>query len=67
MNAVKEIVRKVWFYIIIGILVGAGIHGYVPENSMAGLMGKSAWWSFPIAVLLGVPMYSNAAGIIPIV
>lgn len=66
-NAVKEIVGKVWIYILIGIGVGAGIHGYVPENFMAGLMGKSAWWSVPIAVLLGVPMYSNAAGIIPIV
>ncbi len=66
-NAVKEIVSKVWIYIILGIAVGAGIHGYVPENFMAGLMGKSAWWSVPIAVILGVPMYSNAAGIIPIV
>ena len=66
-DAVKDIVGKVWIYIIIGIAVGAGIHGYVPENFMAGLMGKSAWWSVPIAVLLGVPMYSNAAGIIPIV
>jgi len=66
-DAVKEIVGKVWIYIIIGIAVGAGIHGYVPENFMAGLMGKSAWWSVPIAVMLGVPMYSNAAGIIPIV
>jgi hypothetical protein len=47
--------------------VGASIHGYVPENFMAGLMGKSAWWSVPIAVIIGVPMYSNAAGIIPIV
>ena len=65
--AVKEIVSKVWIYIVIGIAVGAGIHGYVPENFMAGLMGKSAWWSVPIAVMLGVPMYSNAAGIIPIV
>ncbi|MFH0733794.1 MAG: permease [bacterium] len=65
--AVKEIVSKVWIYIVIGIAVGAGIHGYVPENFMAGLMGKSAWWSVPIAVILGVPMYSNAAGIIPIV
>src|ERR1035437_4889055 len=64
---VKEIVSKVWIYIVIGIAVGAGIHGYVPENFMAGLMGKSAWWSVPIAVILGVPMYSNAAGIIPIV
>ena len=66
-DAVKEIVGKVWIYIVIGIAVGAGIHGYVPENFMAGLMGKSAWWSVPIAVMLGVPMYSNAAGIIPIV
>jgi uncharacterized membrane protein YraQ (UPF0718 family) len=65
--AVKDIVSKVWIYIILGIAVGAGIHGYVPENFMAGLMGKSAWWSVPAAVLLGVPMYSNAAGIIPIV
>lgn len=66
-TAVKEIVAKVWIYVVIGILVGAGIHGYVPENFMADLMGKSAWWSVPVAVLLGVPMYSNAAGIIPIV
>ena len=66
-DAVKEIVSKVWIYIIIGIAVGAGIHGYVPENFMAGLMGKSTWWSVPVAVILGVPMYSNAAGIIPIV
>lgn len=65
--AVKEIVAKVWVYIVIGIGVGAGIHGYVPENFMAGIMGKSAWWSVPAAVMLGVPMYSNAAGIIPIV
>jgi len=66
-DAIKEIVGKVWVYIVIGIAVGAGIHGYVPENFMAGLMGKSALWSVPIAVILGVPMYSNAAGIIPIV
>jgi hypothetical protein len=66
-TAVKEIVAKVWIYIVIGIAVGAGIHGYVPENFMAGLMGKSAWWSVPVSVLIGVPMYSNAAGIIPIV
>jgi len=66
-DAVKEIVAKVWIYVVIGIAVGAGIHGYVPENFMASLMGKSAWWSVPIAVILGVPMYSNAAGIIPIV
>ena len=66
-DAVKEIVAKVWIYIVVGIAVGAGIHGYVPENFMASFMGKDAWWSVPAAVLLGVPMYSNAAGIIPIV
>ena len=66
-TAVKEIVSKVWLYIIIGIAVGAGIHGYVPENFMASLMGKDAWWSVPLSVLIGIPMYSNAAGIIPIV
>lgn len=65
--SIKEIVVKVWPYIIAGIAVGAGIHGYVPEDFMASLMGKEAWWSVPVAVLIGVPMYTNAAGIIPIV
>jgi len=63
----KEIVGKVWPYIVFGVAVGAGIHGYVPQNFMASIMGKGAWWSVPAAVLIGVPMYSNAAGIIPVV
>jgi uncharacterized protein len=67
LDAVKDIVGRVWIYVLLGIAVGAGIHGYVPENFMASIMGKSAWWSVPVAVLIGVPMYSNAAGIIPIV
>lgn len=67
LDAVKEIVLKVWPYIAIGIAVGAGIHGYVPENQMAAFMGKDTWWAVPLAVVLGVPMYSNAAGIIPVV
>ena len=67
LNAVKEIVGKVWPYVLAGIAVGAGIHGYVPENFMASIMGKGAWWSVPVAVLVGIPMYSNAAGIIPVV
>jgi hypothetical protein len=67
LEAVREIVGRVWLYVIAGIAVGAGIHGYVPEGLMAGIMGKAAWWSVPVAVLLGVPMYANAAGIIPIV
>ena len=67
LNAVRDIVSKVWIYVILGIAVGAGIHGYVPQDFMASFMGKGAWWSVPAAVLLGVPMYSNAAGIIPVV
>jgi uncharacterized protein len=47
--------------------VGAAIHGWVPENFMARIMGKGAWWSVPLAVVIGVPMYSNAAGIVPVV
>jgi uncharacterized protein len=66
-NTVKEIVGKVWLYVIIGIAIGAGAHGYVPEEFMASLMGKSAWYSVPLSVIIGVPLYSNAAGIIPIV
>ncbi|TRZ66645.1 permease [bacterium] len=66
-TAVKEIIGKVWIYIIIGIGVGAAAHGYVPESFMANLMGKSTWYSVPLSVLIGIPLYSNAAGIIPIV
>jgi len=66
-GAVKEIVGKIWIYIIIGIAVGAGAHGYVPEDFLGALLGKENWYGVPLAILLGVPMYSNAAGIIPIV
>ncbi|MDD3934974.1 permease [Rhodoferax sp.] len=66
-QAVKEIVGKVWPYILIGIALGALIHGYVPEDFMASFMGKEVWWSVPLAVIMGVPMYTNAAGVIPIV
>jgi uncharacterized membrane protein YraQ (UPF0718 family) len=66
-DAVKDIVGKVWPYVLVGIAVGAGIHGYVPQDFMASLMGRDAWWSVPLAVLIGIPLYSNAAGIIPIV
>jgi hypothetical protein len=61
-NSVREIVGKVWPYILVGIAVGAGIHSYVPEDFMASFMGKEAWWSVPLAVVIGVPLYSNAAG-----
>ncbi len=66
-DAVKEIIGRVWIYVILGIAVGAGIHGFVPEGVMASIMGKDSWWSVPLSVLIGVPMYSNAAGVIPVV
>ena len=66
-TAVVEIVGKVWIYVVAGIVVGAGIHGYVPEGFMASIMGKDAWWSVPAAVVIGIPMYSNAAGIVPVI
>jgi uncharacterized membrane protein YraQ (UPF0718 family) len=66
-EAVKDIVGKVWPWIIAGIAAGAFIHGYVPSDLLATVMGRGAWWSVPAAVLIGIPMYSNAAGIIPVV
>jgi uncharacterized protein len=66
-ESTREIVSKVWLFVIIGIGIGAFIHGFVPENALTEIMGEGAWWSVPAAVLLGIPLYSNAAGIIPIV
>ncbi len=66
-EAVRDIVGKVWPFVIAGIGIGALIHGYVPETFMADIMGKDAWWSVPAAVVVGIPMYSNAAGIVPVV
>ncbi len=67
LDTVKEIVGKIWIYILIGIAVGAGAHGYVPDDYLARIMGAGSWYAVPLAILLGIPMYSNAAGIIPIV
>jgi uncharacterized membrane protein YraQ (UPF0718 family) len=66
-DAVRDIVGRVWPYVLAGLAVGAAIHGWVPRDFLAGIMGRGAWWSVPLAVLIGVPMYSNAAGIIPVV
>jgi uncharacterized membrane protein YraQ (UPF0718 family) len=63
----SEIIKKVWLFVIIGIGIGAFIHGFVPEDALSDIMGTGAWWSVPAAVLLGIPLYSNAAGVIPIV
>ena len=67
LEAVKDIVGRVWPWVIGGIAVGAAIHGWVPVDLIAAIMGREAWWSVPVAVLVGIPMYSNAAGIIPVV
>ena len=63
----REIVSKVWPYVVIGIAIGAAIHGFVPEDALADILGKGAWWSVPAGVVLGIPLYSNAAGVIPVV
>lgn len=65
--AVLQILGRVWLYVLAGIAVGAAIHGYVPQDFMASLMGNEAWWSVPVAVLVGVPIYTNAAGMVPVV
>ena len=66
-QSTREIVGKVWLYVVVGIAVGAAIHGYVPADALAGILGKDAWWSVPLGVLIGVPMYANAAGIVPVI
>ena len=66
-DAVREIFGRIWVWIILGIGMGALIHGYVPEDLMVRIMGAEAWWSVPAAVVIGIPMYTNAAGVIPIV
>lgn len=66
-EVVREIVGKIWIYILMGIAVGAGAHGFVPDAYLAGALGSQNWYSVPLAILVGIPLYSNAAGIIPIV
>ena len=64
--AVKEIIVKIWPYIILGIGVGAFVHGYVPNNYLASLINKSTWYAVPLAVLIGIPLYSCSPGAVPI-
>jgi len=66
-TVVKEIVGKIWIYILVGIAIGAGAHGFVPDDYLASALGSEHWYSVPLAILVGIPLYSNAAGIIPIV
>ncbi|MFA6274418.1 MAG: permease [Candidatus Paceibacterota bacterium] len=66
-NYTLNILRKVWFYIIIGIGIGAWIHGYLPVDFLAQYAGADKWYAVPLAVIIGIPLYSNAAGVIPLV
>lgn len=62
-----DIVKGVVLYVIIGIAIGAAMHGYVPENFFGQYLGGGQWWTVPLAVILAVPMYANAAGIVPVI
>jgi len=62
-----EILKRVWIYIVIGVGIGAWIHGYVPTDFLAKYAGADKWYAVPFATLIGIPLYSNAAGIIPLV
>jgi uncharacterized membrane protein YraQ (UPF0718 family) len=66
-SSVADILKKVWMYVIIGIGLGAWIHGYVPADFLAHYAASGVWYAVPLAVLIGIPLYSNAAGIIPLV
>jgi uncharacterized membrane protein YraQ (UPF0718 family) len=62
-----DIVRKVLVYVLIGIAIGAAMHGFVPENFFTGYLSADKWYAVPVAVILAVPMYANAAGIVPVI
>lgn len=65
-SEMRMIFKRVWKWVIIGVAVGAGLHGYVPENWFAENLGAGEWWTVPSAVLLGIPLYSNVTGVIPV-
>jgi len=66
LGEVREIVGRIWIWVLIGIAVGALFHGFVPADWVTAHLGGDDWYSVPLAVLLGVPLYSNATGIIPV-
>jgi uncharacterized membrane protein YraQ (UPF0718 family) len=62
----RTIFGRVWKWVLIGVGLGAALHGFVPEDFITDHLGSGQWWSVPGAVLLGIPLYSNASGMIPI-
>lgn len=63
---VKDIVKKVWLYILIGVAIGAAIHDWIPEDVITALLGDDKWYSVPLATLVGIPMYADIFGTLPI-
>ncbi|NPV89486.1 MAG: permease [Firmicutes bacterium] len=66
-ESVRETLSGIWLYLVGGIALGAAIYGYMPVDLVSNYMGKEAWWNVPIAVVLGLPLYASAAGVIPII
>jgi uncharacterized membrane protein YraQ (UPF0718 family) len=64
---VKDIIKGIALYVVLGIAIGAGMHGFIPENFFEQYLSGGQWWTVPLAVLLAVPMYANAAGIVPVI
>ena len=65
-DELKDIFSRVWKWVIIGVGLGAALHGFVPEGWLEQHLGQGQWWSVPAAVGLGIPLYSNATGVIPV-
>lgn len=65
-DQVRDIVKRVWLYILIGVGIGAGIHNWVPENVISAVLGQDKWYSVPLATLVGLPMYADIFGSLPI-
>ena len=66
-NEVRTIFSKVWFYILIGVILGGIFHGFVPEEFIMDYFGKDNFWALPSMILLGIPLYINVLGTLPIV
>lgn len=65
-DQVKSIIKKVWIYILIGVAIGAAIHNWIPESFITAILGADKWWSVLVATLVGVPMYADIFGTLPI-
>lgn len=65
-NEMRTIFKRVWKWVIVGVAIGAALHGFVPADWFAGHLGAGEWWSVPAAVLVAIPLYSNVTGIVPI-